>query len=155
MSSVEAAGHPDLQMEFFFLTHNEETWWLMLLWLNRRHISDAPEDLGSLRNSDIDVEFPLFCCSWLYASAPAPLRLCTPFFYSSALLVCISQSLSFFTYQSFSPLSVCFDCILIKYALKQPQAVVYLSQPTDLYSPRLRGGMTAEPSFTVTSWFTH
>lgn len=69
--SIEAVGHSNLRIELF-LTYNEDTWWLMSLKLNRRHISSASKDLGSLWKSDTDVEFPLVCCSWAYASISIP-----------------------------------------------------------------------------------
>lgn len=73
--SIKAAGPSNLHMEIY-LTRNEETWWLVLLWVNRRHISSASKDLVSLLNSDTDVEFPLFCFSWVHASASAAFCLC-------------------------------------------------------------------------------
>lgn len=107
---MEAAGHSNLQVEFS-LTRNEETRWLMLSWLNRRHISDASKDLGFLRNSDTDVEFPLLCCSWAYASASAPFCLCVflsplcpagPYFLFIIILHMFSMSLHFILHITWS-----------------------------------------------------
>ena len=44
------------------------TEWLMLFCLHPRHIKKPPWDLGSLWNSDTDVEFPLFLSLFLSSS---------------------------------------------------------------------------------------
>lgn len=103
---METAGHSNLLMEFF-LTHNEETWWLMFFWLNRRRISNASKDLGSLWNSGTDVEFPLLGCSWVYASASAPLcsfaffPLCTASLHFIFILIPTILSLPLSSHQFF------------------------------------------------------
>ncbi len=148
---MEAAGHSNLQTEFS-LTHNEETWWLILLWLNWRHISNASQDLGSLRNSDTDVEFPLFYCSRVFASASAPFCLyvflsllcpASPYF-----LVIIVLHISLFT--TFSQLRLHLNKIS-----PQTTTSTCLFVTTNSYSPSPIRCMDVESSFTVTSWFAH
>lgn len=117
--SMGAADHPDPKMEFA-VTHNGETWWLMQFWLHRWHISSAPKDLGSLWNSDTDVEFPLcfFCCCWHHASAsPSFFSVSVSLLSLPALPVFISYSLSFILRfrraSAFSSRFLTYDYILI------------------------------------------
>lgn len=63
----------NFQMELS-LNHNEEAWWLVLFSKGDVLVA-SPTDLGSLWNSDTDVEFPLFYCSGLHANTSVPFAL--------------------------------------------------------------------------------
>lgn len=136
--SIEATGHSNLRMEFS-LTHNEETWWLMSLWLNRRHISDASKDLGALLETQT--------LTWNFPSSAAAERTPVLLLLSVFVLLLCSDSLYFLViislFTTFSQLWL----HLNKNILSNNHKHLSIGPLVQLE--------VVEPSFTVSSWFPH